>query len=743
MINKGTPLKCDYKLMNLQTQNKMVEDSAENTACVNVLLLSERINSEHPFWMAIERAGHNVFQQIMPDIEKDYSLILIDDIAETITTKWIDFIIRNNDKLKSIPRVLLKSEGEKNVVFKSGIYQANTWIDIQSDDKTALDKAASEIARLSSVMTPPPADTTGDWRKSANLLVDKQRKEYSSGNLISDIAALGPLIREYEFAIKSLLKLLAKSFELPVTSIYIHADKTCYTYVHTPITNDYLSKHLKGFREKCERGTTLGGYMDVVWGRRLVKPEGDDSIGFDYTAGSLHLDTKKQTLGYILIPASKSEQSASSNMNILLLQISLLVNSALLFKTQRLIVQDNIKKLATISETCKLFSDTDKKNFALQFLLILLEHLSANKGILGFLDDDGRFSEVYSVGFEERIQTWLASREALPWVDVYEADVPLSNHMEVPVGGVGQTEELHYIGYPLTDVQGKIGVMFIFFKKPPMDVESFLPFYITMSTLAGTHFTNIKLHEEFVEKRIMEEQINIMRNIQRGLLPQTVPTSTNFEIAAKSRSAKQVGGDFYDFIELSHNHLAVVIGDVSGKGIPASLLMAMTKSLLKFHLQQDVSLCEAVTDVNRFLAYETPAEKFVTAQAIFINAKDRTIELVNAGHGYLVIYRNDTGIFEQLDAEGLALGILPEFGYEIINTNYSSGDIILMFTDGLSEAMSPTHEQFGYNRIEEIISRMTDATPDEIITELFLVIEGHSAGKPQHDDTTVIVLKAM
>ena len=736
-------IKCDHKMMDLQTQNTMVEDAAENASCVNVLLLSERINSEHPFWLAIERAGHNVFQQIMPEIDENNSLILIDDMAETISTQCIDFIIKNKDKLKSIPRVLLKSNGEKNADLKSSIYQTDTWIEFQSDDNTALDKAASEIAGLSRVIN-PHFDIFDKWQRPANLSIKNRREGYSHNNLISEIASLGPLIREYEFAIKSLLKLLAKSFEIPVVSIYIYADKTCYTYIHTPITNDFLTKHLKEFRKKCEDVRRLGGYSDVVWGRRFVKIEGDDSIGIDYKVGILHLDIKKkQTLGYVLIPAGQDDQSEGASMNLLLLQISLLVNSALLFKTQRLIVQDNIIRLSTISETCKLFSDVDKRNFALQFLLILLEHLSANKGILGFLDDEGKFSEVYSIGFEERIQTWLASREALPWVVAYESKVPVSNRMEVPIGGVGQTEELHYIGYPLTDVHGKIGVMFIFFKHSPADAESFLPFYITMSTLAGTHFTNIKLHEEFIEKRIMEEQINIMRNIQHGLLPQAMPSLSGFAIAAKSRSAKQVGGDFFDFIELSHNHLAVVIGDVSGKGIPASLLMSMTKSLLKFHLQQDVSLCDAITDVNRFLANETPAEKFVTAQAIYINAKNKSIELANAGHGYLVIYRSDTGIFEQLDAEGLALGILPEFGYEIINTTYSSGDIILMFTDGLSEAMSPSHEQFGYNRIEEIIRRMIDASPDEIITELFLAVEDHAEGKPQHDDTIVIMLKAM
>lgn len=714
----------------------------ENLFCVNILLLSERINAEHPFWIAMERAGHNVCQQIMPEINEGNSLILIDDVAETISTQWIDFMARNNDKLKSIPRVLVQSEEEKNADFKSSIYQTDTWIEVPSDDKTALDKAASEIARLSRVVN-SPVDTIIERQKSADMSIKKQHQEYSHNNLISDIASLAPLIREYEFAIKSLLKLLAKSFEIPVTSIFVYADKTCYTYVHLPITTKHLSEHLKAFRKKCECCATLGKYTDVVWGRRLVKPEGDDSIGSDYSVGTLHLHAEKQILGYLLIPASQGDKSEHSSMNLLLLQISLLVNNALLFKTQRLIVHDNIVRLGTISETCKLFSDINKKSFALQFLLILLEHLSAEKGILGFIDDEERFSEVYSVGFEERIQSWLASREALPWVDAFESDVPLSNRMEVPVGGVGQTEELHYIGYPLTDIQGKIGVMFIFFKQPPADVASFLPFYITMSTLAGTHFTNIKLHEDLVEKRILEEQINIMRNIQRGLLPQTTPSSCSFEIAAKSRSAKQVGGDFYDFIELSQYQFVAVIGDVSGKGIPASLLMSMTKSLLKFHLQQEVSLCDAITDVNRFLAYETPSEKFVTTQAIYINTKDKSIELANAGHGYLVIYRSEAGAFEQLDAEGLALGILPEFGYEIINSSYSSGDIILMFTDGLSESMSPTHEQFGYNRIEEIIRRMTDDSPDEIITELFLAMEDHAEGKSQHDDTTVIVLKAL
>ena len=99
--------------------------------------------------------------------------------------------------------------------------------------------------------------------------------------------------------------------------------------------------------------------------------------------------------------------------------------------------------------------------------------------------------------------------------------------------------------------------------------------------------------------------------------------------------------------------------------------------------------------------------------------------------------------FDQIDAEGVPLGILPDFDFEAVKTEYSAGDILLLFTDGLSEAMSPTREQFGYDRIQDIVTRLSESSADDILAELYRSIEEHAAGKPQHDDTTVIVLKAI
>ncbi len=730
--------------MNMQSQNTMVEVSSENNSCVDVLLLSKQINPQHPLWSAIKRAGHNVIQLSegdLPEVNENNSLLLIDDTSKIISTEWVNLIIRNYDKLKAIPRVLLKLGQDDNADFKSRIYQTDAWIEISSNDESTLDKIAAEITRLSGVVH-PPSDNAHDWRKSANLLMENLFNEYSRIDLISDVAALGPIIKEYEYTIKSLLKQITKSFEIPVASIYILADNTTYTNVCKPITDDHLEKHLLSFKEMFKDDITDRNYTDIVWGRRLVKTELDATINTDYAIGNLLLETRNQIIGYISVPLREDNQSATSNMNLMSMQIGLLVNCALLHKIQQLTVQNNILKLGAISETCRLFTNADRKNFGLQFLLILLEHLVANKGIFALMENDVQLSEVHAVGFDEKTQSWLSSEEALPWRDIFNSKDPISDSVEIPSGQDDQTEEMHYIGYPLTDVQGRIGAIFIFFKHPPVELESFMPFFITMTTLASTHFANIKLYEEFLEKRIMEEQINILRDIQQGLLPQVIPSSNRFQVAAKSRSAKQVGGDFYDFIELPDNQLVVVIGDVSGKGVPASLLMSMTKSLMKFRLQQEPNLRKTVIEVNRFLAMETPSEKFITSQAILINEKNKSIEFINAGHGLLMVYRAQSGTFSQIDAEGLPLGILPDCDFEAVKTEYSTGDILLMFTDGLSEAMSPTREQFGIDRIKDIVARLSDASADDILAELYRSIKEHASGKPQHDDTTVIVLKA-
>ena len=159
------------------------------------------------------------------------------------------------------------------------------------------------------------------------------------------------------------------------------------------------------------------------------------------------------------------------------------------------------------------------------------------------------------------------------------------------------------------------------------------------------------------------------------LLPNETPEVPDFLISADSRPAKQVGGDFYDLIELSDEKYAIVIGDVAGKGIPASLLMSMTKSLLKFALLKSIDLTNVIVEVNTYLANETPVEKFVTVQILLIDQKEKRISMVNAGHGPLLIYRRFTDTFEELVVEGLALGINPNVDYDQVETDYDTGDI--------------------------------------------------------------------
>jgi serine phosphatase RsbU (regulator of sigma subunit) len=483
---------------------------------------------------------------------------------------------------------------------------------------------------------------------------------------------------------------------------------------------------------------------DIVWGRKSIKANGldfsDNRVNFVIEP----IQVNGNVLGFWSIPLLDEVYYDSYLSSVLTKQIFMLFYSSLLYKAQKRINQNHFLRLGAINEVCGLFTNPDSKNFGLQFLLIILEHLSADIGILTIMDETGDIAEIHSAGIDEETQAWIKFKDtSIPWKEIYYGTGLKSGYLDDPRPSEDELKSsMYYIAYPLRDVQGRIGVLLIMFMNPPGSEAVFLPFLQTMSTLASAHFANINLYHQFLEKRLMEEQITIARDIQRELLPSEIPLLDDFLISASSKSAKQVGGDFYDLIPLPDRKYVALIGDVAGKGIPASLLMSMTKSLLKARILTSSDLPKVFREINIYLTNETPAEKFVTGQAILIDQVRKRIGIVNAGHGPLLVYRAATDDFEELDADGIALGILCDAEYRLLETTYDSGDILLMYTDGLSEAMSPSRELFGTSRIKQIIRQNPGIQPSILLEELYSAILKHADGKPQHDDTTVIVIKA-
>jgi sigma-B regulation protein RsbU (phosphoserine phosphatase) len=260
-----------------------------------------------------------------------------------------------------------------------------------------------------------------------------------------------------------------------------------------------------------------------------------------------------------------------------------------------------------------------------------------------------------------------------------------------------------------------------------------------LSSQVSAALTRIDLLEEVVEKKVMEEELTLARTIQLNLLPSAPPVLDNYEVSAMSLASKQVGGDYYDFIH--HNgYLALAVADVSGKGVPASLLMASLQASLRSsmdHMNDPVGL---VGRMNNVMCDTTATDKFATLFYACLDLKHHELNYTNAGHFFPVVVR-DGGAVEILDYSGLILGVMPEYGYEHRRLKLQPGDSLVITTDGVTEAEGATGDLYGEERLHQLLSSMRNSTADDIKEAIIENVNVFAQHEGVNDDLTILVLK--
>lgn len=269
-----------------------------------------------------------------------------------------------------------------------------------------------------------------------------------------------------------------------------------------------------------------------------------------------------------------------------------------------------------------------------------------------------------------------------------------------------------------------------------------LEFLASLANLAIISLENARLFKEAIEKQKMEDELLIAREIQKGLLPSVLPEIPGFDIAATNISSKQVGGDYYDVIPIGDGRYIVAIGDVSGKGTPASLLMANIQATIRALVSLDLSLAELTRRVNDLMCQNTGADKFITFFWAVIDPAAMTMTYVNAGHNYPFLIHAD-GSVDRLDRGGMILGILKTIvPYEEALISLQPGDMVVMFTDGVSEAMSKEGKEYGEPRLERVIKEARKESAANVLETIYKDILSYAAGAQQSDDITMMVVKA-
>jgi serine phosphatase RsbU (regulator of sigma subunit)/predicted ester cyclase len=249
-----------------------------------------------------------------------------------------------------------------------------------------------------------------------------------------------------------------------------------------------------------------------------------------------------------------------------------------------------------------------------------------------------------------------------------------------------------------------------------------------------------EIEQQTRERERVEQELRVAQRIQQASLPKEVPTLEGWQISPFYQPAREVGGDFYDFLELPNGHLGVVVGDATGKGVPAALVMSTTCGMLRAVALSVDSPGEVLEQVNEALCARIPANMFVTCFYAILDPKSGSLSYANAGHD-LPYLRRRGGDCEELKARGMPLGLMPGMSYEEKEITLQTGEAALFYSDGLVEAHDPKGEMFGFPRLRALVA---DHADDETSLGDFLLEELHSfvgEGWEQEDDITLLTLR--
>ncbi|HEU5089658.1 MAG TPA: PP2C family protein-serine/threonine phosphatase, partial [Roseiflexaceae bacterium] len=280
-----------------------------------------------------------------------------------------------------------------------------------------------------------------------------------------------------------------------------------------------------------------------------------------------------------------------------------------------------------------------------------------------------------------------------------------------------------------------------------------------------------------------EQELDLARTIQASFLPDCCPALPGYRMVAYYRAARQVGGDFYDFIELGEQaqridetrprelaslasrsvelelwrsdeqdqcspeeaarraRYGVVIADVTDKGVPAALFMVLSRTLIRATAIDGRAPEQVLEKANRLILADAGSGLFVTCFYGVIDPKQHTFTFANGGHNYPLLYRVATGQVEQLHAPGIVLGIMPDARFTQASTGIEPGDVLCLYTDGVTEAMNPRRQLFGEERLIEVLRHTYHLAPEQIVSRILDAVHGFTAGAAQHDDITLVVIK--
>ncbi len=350
--------------------------------------------------------------------------------------------------------------------------------------------------------------------------------------------------------------------------------------------------------------------------------------------------------------------------------------------------------------------------------MVKAEKISSGKGFVGMVAQNGR-----SILIEETEEPDDTPKQA-------ESSIKIQTQLAIPLNVQNRTIAV------LSLVNKEYGDSFTFEDEATLNA---------LAEQAAIAVMNLIVHGHLRETERLERQIELASEVQRCLLPNSCPNTPGYDLAATSIPAQEVGGDYFDFIRLDEDHLLIVVADVSDKGIPGALNMATVRSVLRSISTVNMSARDLMITVNRFIQPDLPRGNFISMLLGILHVPSGQMDIARAGHEPLMILREHSTEFESYSPSGIALGLvngdLFSSNIESQTVDFNSGDIAVLYTDGITESMNPKWEEFSLERFKSILIESRENGSQEIINAVKSKISRFTGGTPQHDDLTLVILK--
>ena len=270
-----------------------------------------------------------------------------------------------------------------------------------------------------------------------------------------------------------------------------------------------------------------------------------------------------------------------------------------------------------------------------------------------------------------------------------------------------------------------------------------LDLLLAIASSAAVAIENARLYQVAVEKGRLERELQMAHEVQASFLPREVPQIPGWEFAARWHPAREVAGDYYDFISSSGGHLGLVIADVADKGMPAALFMVLTRSTIRAGVSRAPLPADGIGHVNRLLSADATGGMFVTLFYADLDPASGEMTYVNAGHNPPLLYHAGSGQLTELGRTGMALGVLVDAPFEQRTVRLESGDLIVLYTDGVTDAIDARERAFGMERLRRVVLDHRSAPAAEIVTALDRAISDFVGSSAPFDDVAIVVAKRL